>query len=54
MQTKRETGKGKKSGHESGPMRIEMRTQTGTVLRLQGNQDATMVQTIIQASSSHV
>ena len=52
--TSRKTGRGRKSEHESGPMSIEMRTQTGTELRIQGNLDATMVQAIIQASLSHV
>ncbi len=35
-------------------MSIEMRTQTGAVLRIKVNIDATMIQAIIQASSSHV
>ena len=52
--TNRKAGKGRKSGYESIPMSIEMRTQTGAVLRIQGNLDATMIQAIIQASSSHV
>ena len=52
--TDRKTGKGRRSGQESIPMSIEMRTQTGAVLRIQGNLDATMIQAIIQASSSHV
>lgn len=52
--TNRKTGRGRKSGYESIPMSIEMRTQTGTVLRIQGNLDTTMIQAIIQASSSHV
>ena len=52
--TNKKTCKGRKSGHESIPMSIEMRTQTGAVLRIQGNLDATMIQAIIQASSSHV
>lgn len=52
--TNRKTGKGRKSGYESIAMSIEMRTQTGAVLRIQGNLDATMIQAIIQASSSHV
>ena len=52
--TNRKAGKGRKSGYESIPMSIEMRTQTRAVLRIQGNLDATMVQAIIQASSSHI
>ena len=52
--TNRETGKSRKLGHESIPMSIEMCTQTGAVLRIQGNLDAAMLQAIIQASSSHV
>lgn len=52
--TSRKAGRGRKPVCESGPMSIEMRTQTGTVLRIQGNLDATMIQAIIQASSSHV
>ena len=52
--TNRKAGRGRKPVYESGPMSIEMRTQTGTVLRIQGNLDATMIQAIIQASSSHV
>lgn len=32
--TNRETGKSRKSGHESIPMSIEMCTQTGAVLRI--------------------
>ena len=52
--TNRKAGKGRKSGYESIAMSIEMRTQIGTVLQIQGNLDATMVQAIIQASSSHV
>lgn len=52
--TDRKTGKGRKSGQESIPMSIEMRTQTGAVLRIRGNLDAAMIQAIIQASSSHV
>ena len=52
--TDRKTGKGRRSGQESIPMSIEMRTQTGAVLRIRGNLDAAMIQAIIQASSSHV
>ena len=52
--TNRKAGKGRKSGYESIAISIEMRTQTGAVLRIQGNLDATMIQAIIQASSSHV
>ena len=52
--TSRKTGKVRESGCGSGPMSIELRTQTGTVLRIQSNLDATMIQAIIQASSSHV
>ena len=52
--TNRKAGKSRKSGYESIAMSIEMRTQTGAVLRIQGNLDATMIQAIIQASSSHV
>lgn len=52
--TNRKAGKGRKSGYESIAMSIEMRTQTGAVLRIQGNLDAAMVQAIIHASSSHV
>lgn len=39
--TNRKTGRCRETGHESGPMSIEMRTQTGTVLRIQGNLAAT-------------
>ena len=46
--TNRTTGRGRKSEHESIPMSIEMRTQTGAVLRIQGSLDATMIQAIIQ------
>ena len=52
--TNRKAGKGRKSGYKSIPMSIEMCTQTGAVLRIQGNLDAARVQAIIQASSSHV
>lgn len=52
--TNRKAGKGRRSGYEPIPMSIEMRTQTGVVLRIQGNLDASMVQAIIHASSSHV
>lgn len=52
--TSRKAGRGRKPVCESGPMSIEMRTQTGAVLRIHGNLDAAMVQAIIQASSSHV
>lgn len=54
MLTSRKTDRVRKSGHEFGPMSIEMRTQIGTVLQIQGNLDVTMVQAIIQVSSSHV
>ena len=53
VRTNRKSGKGRKSGSESIAMSIEMRTQTGAVLRIQGNLDAAMVQAIIHASSSH-
>ena len=52
--TDRKTGRGRRSGQEPIPMSIEMRTQTGAVLRIRGNLDAAMIQAIIQASSSHV
>ena len=41
--TDRKTGKGRKSGQEPIPMSIEMRTQTGAVLRIRGNLDADTV-----------
>ena len=47
--TDRKTGRGRRSGQESIPMSIEMRTQTGAVLRIRGNLDAAMIQAIIQA-----
>lgn len=52
--TNRKAGRGRKPVYKSGPMSIEMRTQTGAVLRIHGNLDAAMVQAIIHASSSHV
>lgn len=46
--------KGKKDASASQMLSIELRTPNGTIMRIQGEMSQSFIQSIIQASSSHV
>jgi len=46
--------KEKKAAIACRPMNVELRTPTGTMMRIQGEMDTSFIQAIIHASSSHV
>lgn len=50
----RSSSKEKKNQHSSKEIRVELRTPTGTLIHIQGEMNESFLQTIIQASSTHV
>lgn len=50
----RSSSKEKKNQHPSKEIRVELRTPTGTLIHIQGEMNESFLQTIIQASSTHV